>query len=66
LAHASALVDEDAEAWSRARAASEELVSADLSERAPVTEINSLARPAAYLNQRGAGRCAAFLSRKDT
>jgi hypothetical protein len=53
LAHASALVDEDAEAWSRGqKTASEELVSADLRERVPVTEINNLARPAAYLNQR--------------
>jgi hypothetical protein len=32
------------------KTASEELVSADLPERVPVTEINNLARPADYLN----------------
>jgi hypothetical protein len=53
LAHVSALVDEDVEAWSRGqKAASEELFSADLPERASVTEINSSPAPPAYLNQR--------------
>ncbi len=67
LAHVSVLIDEDAEAWSRGQKAASEDPSQPTSPSAPRSP-RSIASPAppAYLHQRGAGRCAAFLSRKDT
>src|SRR6266496_168123 len=65
LAHVGVLIDEDAEAWSRGQKAASEDSSQSPSSSAPRSP-RSIASPAPppYLHQRGAGRCAAGLSRK--